>query len=320
MRRALKRLGLAALGLAAIAGTAAAYVQVTGIPRFDAPRVAFSVDVTPARVARGRRSAVILCAPCHLDRSRNAFSGRAMSGAAPQFGVVYSPNITQDRQAGIGEWSDGEIAYLLRTGVARDGRYTPAWMPKFPLLADEDLKDVIAFLRSDDSQVRPLAVPDRPCEPSFLTKALATFVVRPLPYPASPIVAPPASDRVAYGRYLVIARLDCHGCHSRSFTSVNAMAPEKTDGFLGGGNAMRDPKRLRIYSANLTPDATGLGAWTESDFRRAMKVGLRPDGRPLRPPMPLRPELSDDEVAAMWAYLRTVPPIPNPVPTPYPEP
>jgi mono/diheme cytochrome c family protein len=320
LRKALKGLGLAALGCAAIAGTAAAYVQVTGIPRFQPPHVALAVDVTPERVTRGRRTAAVLCVPCHLDRSRNALSGRAMSGAAPQFGTVYSPNITQDREYGIGAWSDGEIAYLVRTGVTRDGRYTPAWMPKFPLLADEDLADVIAFLRSDDPQVRPAAVPDRPCQPSFLTKAFATFIARPLPYPAAPIVAPHASDRVAYGRYLVTAKLDCHGCHSRSFTSINALEPEETDGYLGGGNPMRDPRRNRIFSANLTPDATGLCAWSEADFRRAMKLGLRPDGRAVRPPMPLRPELTDDEVAAMWAYLRTVPPIPNPVPTPFPEP
>ncbi len=319
MRAVLKAIARVAIGMALLAGTAIAYVQANGIPRFEPERVALSVAATPERVARGRRTAGILCAPCHLDRERNAYAGRAMSGAAPQFGVVYSPNITGDRQHGIGEWTDGEIAYLLRTGVARDGRYTPAWMPKFPLLADEDVYDVIAFLRSDDAQVRPAAVPDRPCEPTLLTKAYVTFVAGPLPYPRQPIVAPPPSDRVAYGRYLVTARLDCHGCHSRSFMGVDAMAPEKSVGFLGGGNPMRDARRQRIYGANLTPDATGLGGWSEADFRRAMKLGLRPDGRPLRPPMPLRPELTDDEVSAMWAYLRTVPAIPNAVPTPFPN-
>jgi hypothetical protein len=315
----MRRLGLLAASVAGLVGVAAAYVQVNGMPRYETVPVALSVAVTPEGVARGRRTASVLCAPCHLDRSRDVYSGRQMSGAAPQFGVVYAPNITQDRQHGIGSWTDGEIAYLIRTGVARDGRYTPQWMPKYPLLADRDLEDVIAFLRSDDAQVRAAAVPDRPCQPSFLTKALATFVVRPLAYPAAPIEAPPASDRVAYGRYLVTAKLDCYGCHSRSFTSIDAMRPERSVGFLGGGSPMRDARRQRIFSANLTPDATGLGGWSESDFRRAMKVGLRPDGRPLRPPMPLRPELTDDEVSAMWAYLRTVPAIPNPVPTPFPE-
>jgi mono/diheme cytochrome c family protein len=320
MRRLLKRLALVAGGMAAVAGTAAAYVQMTGIPRFEPGRVDLTVPVTPERVARGRRTASVLCAPCHLDRARGAYSGRAMSGAAPQFGRVYSPNITRDPEHGIGAWTDGEIAYLLRTGVARDGRYTPAWMPKYPLLADDDVYDVIAFLRSDDPQVRAAAVPDSPCEPTFLTKAYTTFVAGPLPYPRGPIVAPPASEPVAFGRYLVTAKLDCYSCHSKSFLGVNPLAPERSEGFLGGGNPMRDARRDRIYSANLTPHTTGLARWSESDFRRAMKAGLRPDGRPLRPPMPLRPDLTDEEVAAMWAYLRTVPPIPNAVPTPLPEP
>jgi mono/diheme cytochrome c family protein len=319
MRPVLRGVAAATAAVAGAMAAGALYVHCVGIPRYEPPRVVFAVSPTPERVARGRQAAAVLCAPCHLDRSRAAYSGRAMSGAAPRFGVVYAPNITQDRRHGIGEWTDGEIAYVLRTGVARDGRYTPIWMPKYPLLSDEDLGDLIAFLRSGDPQVAAMAVPDRPCEPTFLTKALATFVFRPLPYPRVPIVAPARSDRVAYGRYLVTAKLDCYGCHSRSVTGLDAMAPERSEGFLGGGIPMRDPKRNRIYGANLTPDATGLGAWTESDFRRAMKAGLRPDGRPLRPPMPIRPELSDDDVSAMWAYLRTVPAIANPLPTPFPE-
>ena len=319
MRKAASRLASLLAAVTGAVASVALYVQCAGIPRYAPGAVALSVPSTPERVARGRRAAAVLCAPCHLDRSRDAYSGRAMSGAAPRFGVVYAPNITQDRRHGIGEWSDGEIAYLLRTGVARDGRYMPIWMPKYPLLADEDLGDLIAFLRSPDAQVAAAAVPDRPCEPTFLTKLLTTFVMRPVPYPTAPIAVPLAADRVAYGRYLVTAKLDCFGCHSGSVTGVDATSPEKSAGFLGGGIPMRDPKRNRIYGANLTPDATGLGSWTESDFRRAMKTGLRPDGRALRPPMPLRPELDDDEVSAMWAYLRTVPAIPNAVPTPFPE-
>ena len=58
---------------------------------------------------------------------------------ALRFGVVYSANITRHPGRGIGGWSDGDIAHLVRTGVARDGRYVPPWMVKLPHLADEDL-------------------------------------------------------------------------------------------------------------------------------------------------------------------------------------
>jgi mono/diheme cytochrome c family protein len=314
--------GLAYAVLALILGTAGAalYVQRAGVPIYTPQRVEFAVDVSPERIERGRRTTVMLCAGCHEDPATGALTGQLMADAPPKFGTIYSPNITQDREYGIGDWTDAEIAYLIRTGVTRDGRYTPPWMLKLPLLSDEDLKDVIAFLRSDDALVRAARVADRAPEPSFLTKLLARTVFQPLPYPDAAIVAPEASDRVAYGRYLMVAKLDCYGCHSRDFATVDALVPEASQGFLGGGNAMRDREGHVVYTSNLTPDPTGLGDWTEDDFRRTLKLGLRPDGRPLRSPMTARAELTDDEITAMWAYLRTVPPLSNSLPSPYPAP
>lgn len=298
----------------------AAYIQAADIPRYTPQPVTFVVDSTPERVARGKRLATMLCAGCHGNPATGSLTGRHMADAPPKFGPIYSQNITQDREYGIGAWTDSEIAYLIRTGIARDGRYTPPWMLKLPLLADEDLKDVIAFLRSDDPLVRPNPTPDRLPEPSFFSKALTRVVFKPLPYPDKPIVAPEPADRVAYGRYLMVAKLDCFGCHSKDFARVNELVPEKSLGFLGGGNSMRDRDDHPVFTANLTPDATGLGSWSEADFRRVLKLGLLPDGRPLRSPMTARPELTDDEIGALWAYLRTVPPIVNAVPSPYPEP
>jgi mono/diheme cytochrome c family protein len=261
----------------------------------------------------------MLCAGCHKDPATGVLTGSRMADAPPQFGVIYSSNITQDREYGIGAWTDGEIAYLIRTGIARDGRYTPPWMLKLPHLSDEDLKDVIAFLRSDDPLVRAAPVRARPPEPSFFTKLLTRVVFKPLPYPDKAIVAPPAEDRVAYGRYLMLAKLECHGCHSKDFATVDALVPEASEGFLGGGNPLRDREGQIVYSSNLTPDPAGLGEWTEADFHRTLKMGLRPDGRPMHEPMTARPELTDDEISAMWAYLRTVPPLANRWPAPAPQ-
>ncbi|HET9316005.1 MAG TPA: c-type cytochrome, partial [Vicinamibacteria bacterium] len=268
---------------------------------------------------RGKRTVTMLCANCHFDNETGALTGHALSDAPGKFGFIYSQNITQDREYGIGDWTDGELAYLLRTGVARDGRYTPPWMIKLPLVSDEDLKDVIAFLRSSDPMVRPVHKPDRPAVPSFFTKLLTRVAFKPLPYPDRPIVAPHPSDRVAYGRYLMVARLDCYSCHSRDFSRQDPLVPEKSLGFMGGGIRMTDRDHRPVYTANLTPDATGLGSWTEERFRRVLKMGLRPDGRPVRSPMTPRPELTDDEIGAMWAYLRTVPPIAATWPTPVPD-
>ena len=108
--------------------------------------------------------------------------------------------------------------------------------------------------------------------------------------------------------------LECYGCHSANFTSVNPLQPEKADGYLGGGNKLALEGSKSIYSANLTADVeTGIGSWTEADFIRAVKKGFRPDGRVLHYPMEPKPELTDDEAAAIYAYLRTVPKIKNAV-------
>src|SRR4029453_11932413 len=170
MKRVLKWIGIV-LGIAVVViGAAAAYVAATPIPSYPVEKIDLKVDVTPERVSRGKRTAEMLCAACHLDPATGALTGRRVADVPTQFGESYSLNITKHPVEGIGSWTDGELAYLLRTGIGRDGRYTPPWMIKLPLASDEDLKDVIAFLRSDDPLVEGRDTKDRPSSPSFLTK------------------------------------------------------------------------------------------------------------------------------------------------------
>src|SRR6185503_20795136 len=164
MRKALKVLGLILLVIVVFVGGAAAYIALSGIPRYTPGKVELTVEVTPERVARGRRTAHMLCIACHMDADTGKLSGHRMPDLPPQFGVAYSANITQDQETGIGAWTDGEIAYLLRTGIKRDGSYAPPWMVKLPNLANEDLKDVIAFLRSDDPLLAPVKHKTPPSE------------------------------------------------------------------------------------------------------------------------------------------------------------
>lgn len=314
LRRALKVAG-AGLATLTLAGAAfALYVQLAGIPRYSVEPVVFRADATPERVERGKKLATMLCAGCHLDARTSRLTGHHMADVPAKFGRVYASNITRDPVKGIGTWTDGEIAYLLRTGVARDGRYTPPWMIKLPHMADDDLRALIAFLRSDDPMVAPANV-DAPgvSQPSFLTKLLCHVAFRKLPYPRQTITAPPTSDKVAHGRYLVKA-LDCYGCHSAAWETMNIPEPERSAGYLGGGNALDDVRGKPIYSANITFDATGIGGWTEQDLGRALRQGFRPNGAPIRNPMAPMPQLSDEEVAALYAYLRTVPKQHNAVP------
>ncbi len=88
------------------------------------------------------------------------------------------------------------------------------------------------------------------------------------------------------------------------------MEPEKTPGFFSGGNPMPDKEGAIVFTRNLTPDkATGIGNYTEEQFIKAVRFGQR-DGKPaLRYPMIAFSALTDEEVSAIFAYLKTIPPI-----------
>ena len=309
VKRLLIGVGVVVAAVAAFA----LYVSVSGIPHYPPGKVELKVEVTPERVAHGKKIVSMLCAGCHLDPATERLTGKRMPDAPPQFGAIYSRNITGHKTRGIGSWTDGEIAYLLRTGIARDGRYIPPYMVKLPSASDEDIAAIIAFLRSDDPLVAPSDAPNTETQPSFLTKFLAHTVFKPYDYPRAPIAAPDPADRVAHGRYL-ISNLGCFSCHSADFSTMDELHPEKSKGYFGGGNAMLDANGRTMVTANLTPDReTGIGAWTEDQFVRAVKAGFRPDNAPIRYPMQAYVELGDDEVRAIYAYLRTVPPIHNKV-------
>ncbi|NUR45619.1 MAG: c-type cytochrome [Sphingomonas sp.] len=122
--------------------------------------------------------------------------------------------------------------------------------------------------------------------------------------PPADALAPPdaagqlSSDPVARGRYLAVAS-DCAACHTNPGGQPFA-----------GARPIRTPFGI-IYSANITPDPkTGIGNWTESDFYRAMRKGVAHGGKNLYPVFPYTyfTRMSRDDIDALWAYLRTLPP------------
>jgi mono/diheme cytochrome c family protein len=214
----------------------------------------------------------------------------------------------------LAKYTDGELAYLIRTGIKKDGNYAPPWMVKLPHLSDYDMEAVISYLRSDANELQASDRPTIPSKLNFLAKMLLKIgAFGPLPYPDGPIAIPDENDKVAYGRYVAVAKYDCFACHSSDFAKCDFGEPEKSVGFFGGGNPISDPDGNIILSANLTMDAeTGLGKWTEEQFVRAVKTGIRPNKIANRNPMLPYSMLEDEEVAAIWAYLQTVPVIHNP--------
>ena len=288
----------------------ALYIHLSGIPKHENKAPNLKIEADSAMVAEGARLAMMLCVQCH--RSEDGKLGGAFMEDS-EFGEIYGPNITQHPKYGITHYTDGELAYLMRTGIRKDGQYTPPWMPKFPHLSDYDLHSIIAFLRSDHPLVQPSNEVQPMSRPSFLAKLLCRVAFGPLPYPDHKITAPDLSDKVAYGKYIATAKIECYTCHSADFKTANLLEPEKSGGFMGGGNKIKDREGNIIVSSNLTMDKeTGLGNWTEEQFIKAVKFGIRPNGQAIRQPMFPMPQMTDEEASAIWAYLQTVPMIHNP--------
>lgn len=290
------------------------FIEIRGIPKYETKKIEYKAEATAVGLERGKKLVLLLCANCHRSSKTGELTGDQMLEVPGEFGKIFSQNITQDKTYGIGAWTDGEILHLLRTGIKRDGEYAPPYMAKLPNMADEDINSIIAFLRSDDPMVAASPTPDRPCEPSFLTKFLTTVAFKPFPMPDHKIEMPDTANHVEHGKYLVY-NLECYTCHSADFKTNNYLTPEKSKGYLGGGNKTLNKEGKVIVTQNLTPDmATGIGEWTEEKFIKAIRFGLIPDQPTLRFPMVPYAHLTDDEAKAIFAYLRTVPSIVNNVP------
>jgi hypothetical protein len=151
-------------------------------------------------------------------------------------------------------------------------------------------------------------------EYNFLAKFLAHVAFKPLPYPDHAVNAPDTSDHVAYGQYIVQAKIECWACHSASFKTLNPLEPGKTPGYMAGGNEIPEREGKIIRSANLTPDPeTGIGKWSEDDFVKALKFGQRPDATTNRYPMVPYSRMYDWEARDVFAYLNSLPPVHNPI-------
>src|SRR6478609_5774267 len=127
---------------------------------------------------------------------------------------------------------------------------------------------------------------------------------------ASPVTA---QDKLRRGEYLATI-MDCGGCHTPGALTGQ---PDHTRHLGGSGVGFQIPGVGIFYPPNLTPDETGLGAWSEKDIMTAVRTGVRPDGRVLVPVMPYHNygKLTDPDTGALAAYLKSLKPIRNKAPS-----
>jgi mono/diheme cytochrome c family protein len=297
--------------LAVLVAGAVAYLFLA-LPR-SAPPANLQVPRTPERIARGAYLSrhVAGCTDCHGERDWSKYSAPQMrereghGGMVFRIGVgtLYAPNITPAR---LGTWTDGEVLRAMTSGIAKDGSPLFPFMPyeAFREMSQEDAEAIIAFIRTLPAVARE--VPRSQLDFPF------SLLVRTMPSPAPPLrpKAPDPSDRLAYGKYLTTLA-SCVTCH----TKMERGQPVAGMAFAGG---LKFTTRLGAvqYSANITPDPdTGIGRWTVEQFVARFKnvadadeASLALDGRP-NTEMPWRDYggMTADDLAAIYAYLRTVP-------------
>lgn len=302
------------LTLVVVAVTLGATVQMRWDRTFDAPEPALRASLDPEIIERGRYLAFgpAHCAVCHTapDAWPRIEAGEELPltgghGFELPFGTIYTANLTPDRETGIGRWTDGQLARMLRHGVRPDGRAAAPFM-EFQNMSDEDLVAVISYLRAQPA-VRN-EVPEH--EYNALGRALMAFVIAPRgPANAPPATAPPEEATPERGEYMANSIAGCVNCHTqRSMMDGSYTGPR----FAGGLPMPFDDDPTMVFvTPNLTPDpATGrIHQWTEEQFVARFRAGrVHPQSH-----MPWGPyaKMSDTDLRAIYRYLRTLEPVHN---------
>lgn len=241
-------------------------------------------------IARGKRyvESRAGCTECHGED----FGGKVIMDN-PAMGTWVGPNIT--RGGVTANYTSRAWVRLIRHGVKPNGK--PATMPciDFTWFSDQEISDIAMYVHS---------VPkvEREAPPSSLGPIMAMLITRgKIPISAEVIDHdterprfPPRADDVSLelGKHLATT---CTGCHG----------PGLSGGKIDAGDPSWVPAR------NLTFHETGLATWTLEQFTNALREGVRPDGAAIGYPMPIpyTKNLNDSEVASLYEYLKSLPPV-----------
>jgi mono/diheme cytochrome c family protein len=258
-------------------------------------------------IERGKNLALNVCGGCHYDKDKQKFIGKQMHDLPKIAGRLYSANLTQSTTYGKPvHYTDSELFYLLKTGISRSGRFMPYMMR--PMMADEDINDIIVYLRSNDPAVAPADTITGTTHINFIGKIGIRYLTSPQPYNKN-VPRPEENNPVVYGRYLV-AVIGCYHCHSPRAKKLDYFNAENTKGFMTGGMRLKDRDGNRIYSANLTPDKeTGIGNYSLEEFIKAVTEGIALGERKIRPPMPKFVHLTSVQLNSIYTYLKSLPPV-----------
>ena len=244
---------------------------------------------------------VVACGNCHTAKGGPMAQHELAGGFPMKEGPIdaITPNLTPDKETGIGNWTDAQLMVAIRDGKRPDGSLIGPPMPydMYRGLSDRDTKAIIAYLRN----LKPVKNATR-----------KSVYKMPLPPAYGPPVGSipdvPRTDKVAYGAYLAGPLGHCMECH----TPMTKPPHRDYETKMGAGGFKFEGPWGESIAANITPHAeTGLGKWTDAQIAAAVRQGVRPDGTKLRPPMAFDyyRNISDDDMNAIVAYLRSLKPV-----------
>jgi mono/diheme cytochrome c family protein len=270
--------------------------------KYDRPYPAITATSDTNVIMRGKHLVfgAAHCADCHSKASADSLlklgKDVPLTGGFVfdlPIGKIYSRNITPDKETGIGNFTDAEIARALRYGVHPDGKVVFDFMP-FHNMTDEDLTAVISYLRAQ----RPVQnkVPDN--ELNVLGKAEKAFMVKHVGPDAEVEKSIALSSSAGYGKYLTNNVANCKGCHTQ-----RTLSSEFTGEPFAGGNEIEG-----FITPNITPDSSSrIFGWSEKNFVDRFRMGRLLSKSPM--PWPSFGRMNDEELKAIYAYLKTLKPV-----------
>lgn len=297
-------LALPLLVLAALGAFLAKFPEVS-------PPADLEVRATPELLARGKYLAenVATCMDCHSTRDFSQFAGPVVPGTLGKGGerygeemglpgTLYASNLTP---SALGQWTDGELARAITSGVSRDGTALFPLMPygDYRQLCERDLEAIIAYLRA----LSPIEnqIPERKLNFPL------NLLVRTMPAAATPGPCPDPGNKVEHGRYLTTLA-GCESCHTLQERGKPVAGME-----LAGGFAFPLPKGGTVKSTNITPDVeTGIGGWSREQFIARFREYAEAKERAVEDgqfntvmPWTLFGRMSEEDLGAIYDYLRT---------------
>ena len=313
MKRLGKLLAWVVVGLAVVFGVG--ITLTIGWRPFIGPQArtltARKFERTPARIQRGDYlvSSVLDCMTCHSEHDWTAHDAPLMPGtlgAGQDMGLlkglpgqVIASNITPDPETGTGTWSDDQLGRAIREGVGHDGQALFPLMPypDFRGMSDEDLASVVVYLRS--------LPPVRKQRPTTNLIFPVKYLIRSAPQPLdAPVPQPDLSTPEKRGAYPVTIA-GCKDCH----TPQDAHGQPLPSMDFGGGFILDGPWG-HVASGNITPDPSGIPYYGTVLFTQAMRSGYV-KARKLSQIMPWHTYrgMTDEDLAARFAYLKTLKPV-----------